>query len=97
MLPKPRCQYAFGFGPLRRTRLIREHRLNTVKRSPGAQNENWAISIARTRSTKTLCSMLSIDSRIPKLDVAGSTPVSRSNFSKTYEPQPNPVLDPCSN
>jgi hypothetical protein len=27
--------------------------LNTIKRSPDAQNENWVISVARTRSTKT--------------------------------------------
>ena len=47
----------------------REHCLNTVKRSPDAQNENWVNSIARKRSTKTLCSLLSIDSRFPKLDV----------------------------
>ncbi len=45
----------------------REHRLNTIKRSHDAQNENWVDSIARTRSTKTLCSILSIESRIPKL------------------------------
>ncbi len=37
-----------------------------------------------------------VECQLPKLDVAGSTPVSRSNFSKTYEPPPNPVLDLCS-
>jgi len=47
-----------------------EHRLNTIKRSPDAQNENWLNSIARKRSTKTPCSLLSIDSRFPKLHVA---------------------------
>jgi hypothetical protein len=46
-----------------------EHRLNTIKRSPDAQNENWLNSIARKKPTKTLCTLLSIDSRLPKLDV----------------------------
>jgi hypothetical protein len=62
-----------------------EHHLNTVKRSPDAQNENWLNSIARKRSTKTPCSLFAIDSPIPKLDVAGSNPVSRSNFSTTWD------------
>jgi hypothetical protein len=57
-----------------------EHHLNTVKRRPEVQNENWLNSIARKRQTKTLCSLFAIDSRLPKLDVAGSNPVSRSNF-----------------
>ncbi len=58
-----------------------EHHLNTGKLRPEVQNENCLNSIARKRSTKTLCSLLSFDSRFPKLDVAGSTPVSRSIFS----------------
>ena len=37
-----------------------------------------------------------VECQLPKLDVAGSTPVSRSNFSKTYEPHLSPVLDLCS-
>ena len=37
-----------------------------------------------------------VECQLPKLDVAGSTPVSRSNFSKTYEHQSNPLLDLCS-
>ena len=56
----------------RRRRSATEHHLNTIKRSPGAQNENWAFSIARTRSTKTPCVLLSIDRRIPKLDVGSN-------------------------
>ena len=28
-----------------------------------------------------------VECQLPKLDVAGSTPVSRSNFSITWEPQ----------
>jgi hypothetical protein len=46
---------------------VREHRLNTVKRSPDAQNENWLFSIARNRATKTLYSLLSIECRFPKM------------------------------
>jgi hypothetical protein len=72
-----------------------EHHLNTVKRSPDAQNENWLFSIARKRPTKTPCSLLSIDRRFPKLDVAGSTPVSRSIFClATLSKNPLPCL-PC--
>jgi hypothetical protein len=59
--------------------------LNTIKRSPDAQNENWLNSIAGKRPTKTPCSLCAIDSPIPKLDVAGSTPVSRSIFSITQQ------------
>ena len=33
-----------------------------------------------------------VECQLPKLDVAGSTPVSRSNFSKTYEHQLNSEL-----
>jgi hypothetical protein len=62
-----------------------EHRLNTVKLCADVQNENWLNPIARKRPTKTLCSLLSIDSRLPKLNVAGSIPVSRSIFSITQE------------
>jgi len=51
-----------------------EHHLNTIKRSSGAQNENRVDSIARTRSTKTLLSLLSLLSHFPKLDVAGRVP-----------------------
>jgi hypothetical protein len=60
--------------------LVSEHRLNTVKRSTEVQNENRLSCIARTRLTKTLCALLSIYSRFPKLNVAGSIPVSRSRF-----------------
>jgi hypothetical protein len=67
----------------------REHHLNTVKLGAEVQNENRVISIARTRLTKTLCALLSIYSRLPKLDVAGSIPVSRSMFSITWEEPKN--------
>jgi hypothetical protein len=46
------------------------------------QIENCMLSIAKKSVLKTLCPYLSIDVQFPKLDVAGSTPVSRSNFSK---------------
>ena len=49
-----------------------------------AQSENAVISIARTRCQETLYSLFPIYCRIPKLDVAGSIPVSRSNLSITY-------------
>jgi len=55
--------------------------MNTVKVGAEVQNENRVISIARTRLTKTLCALLAIYSRLPKLDVAGSSPVSRSRKS----------------
>ena len=45
-----------------------------------AQSENAVFSIARTRCRETQCSLFPIYSRLPKLDVAGSTPVSRSRF-----------------
>jgi hypothetical protein len=44
--------------------------LNTVKLRADVQDENWLNSIARKRPTKTLCSLLSIESRLPKLHVA---------------------------
>jgi hypothetical protein len=50
----------------------REHRLNTIKRGTEVRNENWVFSIARKRPTRTPCSLLPIESRLPKLDVAGS-------------------------
>jgi hypothetical protein len=77
------CDHATTFRAVSRGRGApqREHHLNTVKRSPDAQNENWLNSIARKRPTKTPCSLFAIDSPIPKLDVAGSTPVSRSKIN----------------
>jgi hypothetical protein len=33
--------------------------------------------------------LFTIEDRFPKLDVAGSIPVSRSMFSMTYKPRPN--------
>src|ERR1035437_6371712 len=44
----------------------------TIRVFADAQNENWVILIVKTRLTKTLCSLLSIESRLPMLDVAGS-------------------------
>jgi hypothetical protein len=49
----------------------------------GAQCENAVFYIAITRCRETQCSLFPIYCRIPKLDVAGSSPVSRSIFSIT--------------
>jgi hypothetical protein len=95
---KTRCGLREGLrqGGQGITRHRGEHHLNTVKRSPDVQNENWLNPIARKRSTKTLCSSLSIEGRLPKLDVAGSSPVSRSIFSMTYRDGSCFVLHLCS-
>jgi len=45
------------------------------------QIENSMLSIAKKSVLKTLCLLLSFDMQFPKLDVAGSNPVSRSIFS----------------
>jgi hypothetical protein len=45
-----------------------------------ADSKFSVISIARTRCPETLCSLFSIEGRFPKLNVAGSIPVSRSIF-----------------
>ena len=59
-------------------------RLCSVKNPTKAQSENWVFSIARKRCTETQFSLFPIYCRLPKLDVAGSTPVSRSIFSITW-------------
>jgi hypothetical protein len=38
--------------------------------------------VTRKQRHRRLSHLFTIDAHIPKLDVAGSTPVSRSNFSK---------------
>jgi hypothetical protein len=45
------------------------------------QIENSMLSIAKKSVLKTLCLLLSFDMQFPKLDVAGSTPVSRSRMN----------------
>ena len=67
------------------TRSTRVLRLCSVKSRAKAQSENWVFSIARTRCPETQCSLFPICCRLPKLDVAGSSPVSRSIFSITYK------------
>jgi hypothetical protein len=47
------------------------------------QIENSMLSIAKKSVLKTLCPVSSFDVQFPKLDVAGSSPVSRSIFSIT--------------
>src|SRR5215469_7287705 len=43
-------------------------------------------SITRKQRHKRLSHLFTIDAHIPKLDVAGSSPASRSIFSSTYKP-----------
>jgi hypothetical protein len=64
-----------------------EQMVNTIKFFAGIQNENCMGSIARTSRTKTALSLFSIDRRLPKLDVAGSTPVSRSMYFQQLKRQ----------
>src|SRR5579862_555355 len=50
------------------------------------QIENFMLSIARKSVLKTLCPLSSFDVQFPKLDVAGSSPVSRSIFHRLRKP-----------
>jgi hypothetical protein len=61
--------------------------MNSVKKFREVQIENCMDSIARTSRTKTALSLFSIDRRLPKLDVAGSTPVSRSMYFQQLKRQ----------
>ena len=72
---------------------IRVLRLCSVKSVDGAQIENGANSIARTRCQETQCSLFPIYSRLPKLDVAGSILVSPSKKSVTWgRPSSKPLV-----
>ena len=73
-----------------------ERHVNTVKHHETVHTEISVSCIARTRPTKTLCSLLSIDRHFPKLDVAGSIPVSRSNLFNNLRTVAKPVLRWCS-
>ena len=55
-----------------------ELRLNTVKDSAKQIFENPVFSIARIKYENPLCSLFAIYVHLPKLNVAGSIPVSRS-------------------
>jgi hypothetical protein len=55
-----------------------EHRLNTVKKSATAVFGFAEYSIARMKYENPLCSLFAIYAHLPKLNVAGSIPVSRS-------------------
>ena len=61
----------------------REHRLSIVQRRGRTELENPITSIARMKPSKTLCSLFANDVPFPKLDVAGSSPISRSILSIT--------------
>ena len=52
--------------------------LCSVKKFSGAKGDNWPILYRQNEMQETLLSLFSIYSRFPKLDVAGSNPVSRS-------------------
>src|SRR5665213_2430453 len=69
-------------------------RLCSVKNRAKAQGENWVILNRQKEVQETQCSLFPIGCRLPKLDVAGSTPVSRSIFSIIYEPSPHPPNPP---
>jgi hypothetical protein len=58
-------------------------RLCSVKSSAEAQGENSLILYRQNEMPETQCSLFPIDCTIPKLDVAGSNPVSRSIESIT--------------
>jgi len=47
-----------------------------------------AYSVVRMHRNGRVSSLFSIELRFPKLDVAGSIPVSRSMFSMVYKPRP---------
>jgi len=86
------------FQPMRKTLLMREGticgfgvlRLCSVSMVKESQSENAVFSLARTRCMETLFSLFPIYSRLPKLDVAGSSPVSRSkiNITETLKTHP---------
>jgi hypothetical protein len=56
--------------------------------------ENAAFSIARTRCRETQCSLFPIYCRLPKLDVAGSNPVSRSKINNLQTAQKHTLHSP---
>ena len=58
----------------------------------GAQCENLSILSRQNAVQQTQCSLFPIHRRLPKLDVAGSSPVSRSIFSITWDSQQLPSL-----
>ena len=62
-----------------------EHRLNTVKRRPEVQNENWLNSIARKRPTRTLCSLSSIESHFGKLEIMKIEELTKSAATAGYQ------------
>ena len=61
--------------------------LCSINELNGARCENRRILYRQNEVQETQLSLFPIYRRLPKLDVAGSTPVSRSNFSITWEPQ----------
>ena len=75
------AQCRLGVFLLRPTVRIRpdyEHRLNTIKRNGSNTRENPNVLHRQNRATKALSSLFAIYGQFPKLNVAGSIPVSRS-------------------
>jgi hypothetical protein len=67
--------------------------LCSVSELTGAQSEIRRILYRQNEVQETLLSLFPIYRRLPKLDVVGSSPISRSIFSTTYEDllhPPNP-------
>ena len=54
--------------------------------------ESRWLHMARMHRNGRRCSLYSIDCHIPKLDVAGSSPVSRSNLFNNLHASPNQLL-----
>jgi hypothetical protein len=89
-----------GLGPRRGDQVLvksgfplrgRELHLNTVKISPEGQSGNQAVLNRQNEMMKTPCLLFSFESRLPKLDVAGSIPVSRSIVSIGLQASPKIV------
>ena len=74
-----------------------ELRLNSIKDSAKQIIENPVFPIARMECENPLCSLFAIYVHLPKLNVAGSIPVSRSIKSMFYEETPKTLLHSCSN
>jgi len=63
---------------MRHLAVLSELRLNSIKSSAKQTFEILVISIVRMKYQNSLCSLFAIQFQLPKLNVAGSIPVSRS-------------------
>jgi hypothetical protein len=78
-----------GSGPYRSARAIQRRKSKTVQPicSPFGCTRIWKVKITAVLmliidAVERDCSLDSIDAHLPKLDVAGSIPVSRSSFQQ---------------